>query len=102
MVRSMPRHTPPHPGETILQEFLKPKHLTQRELANAIHAHYQRVNELVNGQRYINPRTALRLAKFFGTTPDYWMNLQTQWDLYHAADQDKAVLKKIRTYKPTA
>ncbi len=58
--------------------------LTQCELADGIRVPYQRVNELVNGRRGITPATALRLAKFFGTTPDLWMNSQLRWDLYHA------------------
>ena len=70
--------------------------LTQRDLADAIHVPYQRVNELINGRRGVTPSTALRFAKFFGTTPGFWMNLQLRWDLFHAAKSEKEVLKRIR------
>jgi antitoxin HigA-1 len=81
MVRVPTSRTPTHPGEMLLEEFLNPMGLTQRELADAIHVPYQRINDLVNGRRGITPSTALRLAKFFGMTPDFWMNLQIRWDL---------------------
>ena len=80
----------------LLEEFLKPSGLSQRDLADAVHVPYQRVNELVNGRRGITPATALRLAKFFGTTPGFWMNLQMRWDLYHAERDESAVLSRIR------
>lgn len=96
MVR-VPTHRPPtHPGEMLLEEFLKPGGLTQRDLAQAVHVRYQRVNELVNRRRGITPATALRLAKFFGTTPGFWMNLQMRWDLYYAERDEAAVLSRIR------
>ena len=70
--------------------------LSQRDLATAIHVPYQRVNELVNGRRGVTPSTALRLSKFFGTTPGFWMNLQLRWDLYHAQKAEASTLKTIR------
>jgi addiction module HigA family antidote len=70
--------------------------LTQRELADGIRVPYQRVNELVNGRRGITPATALRLAKFFGTSPDVWMNLQLRWDLYHASETEASDLDRIK------
>jgi len=66
----------------VLEEFLIPMGITQGALANAIHVPYQRVNDLINGRRGVTPSTALRLAKFFGNSPDFWMNLQLRWDLY--------------------
>ena len=73
----IPTHRPPtHAGDMLLEEFLIPLELTQQELANAIHVPYQRVNEIINRRRGITPSTALRLAKFFSTSPDFWMNLQ--------------------------
>ena len=72
----------------LLEEFLKPMGLTQRELADAIHVPYQRINEIINGRRGITPATALRLGKFFGISPGFWMNLQLRWDLY-SAQQDE-------------
>ena len=70
-----------HPGEILLTEFLEPMELTQRELAQAIHVPYQRVNDIVRQRRGVTPSTALRLAKFLGTTADFWMGLQARWDL---------------------
>ena len=72
--------------------------LTQRELADAISVPYQRINELVNGRRGMTPGTALRLAKYFGTSPDFWMNLQLRWDLYHAEQTEAKQLQQIRPY----
>lgn len=74
--------TPTHPGEMLLEEFLIPMGITQRALVCAIHVPYQRVTDLVNERRGVTPSTALRLAKFFGNSPDFWMNLQLRWDLY--------------------
>ena len=104
MVAVLPRHmvripthrAPTHPGEMLVEEFLKPMGLTQRVLAQGIQVPYQRVNELARGRRGITPSTALRLAKYFGTTPAFWMNLQLRWDLYLAQDAEAEVLKKIR------
>ncbi len=96
MVRIPTHREPTHPGEMLLEEFLTPMGLTQRELADGIHVPYQRVNELVNGKRGVTPHTALRLAKFLGTTPDVWMNLQLRWDLYHAQLQEAAALTRIK------
>jgi addiction module HigA family antidote len=79
----------------LLEDFLVPMGLTQRELADGIRVPYQRINELVNGRRGITPATALRLAKFFGTSPDVWMNLQLRWDLYHAREAEASVLARI-------
>jgi addiction module HigA family antidote len=78
------------------EEFLDPMDLTQRDLADRIHVPYQRINELTNGKRGITPSTALRLAKFFGTTPDFWMNLQQRWDLARAQKAEAEELRRIR------
>jgi antitoxin HigA-1 len=96
MVR-IPSHRPPtHPGEMLLEEFLKPMNLTQRELADAIAVPFQRVNEIINGRRGVSPSTALRLAKFFNMTPDFWLNLQQRWDLYHAQLDEADALDMIQ------
>lgn len=93
----VPKYRPPtHPGEMLLEEFLEPMGLTQKELADAIHVPYQRVNELVKGKRGVTPSTALRLAKFFGMSPDFWMTLQLRWDLFHAQQAEAEELEKIR------
>ena len=80
----------------LLEEFLKPMGITQRDLADGIHVPYQRVNELVNKRRGITPSTALRLAKFFGMSPGFWMNLQLRWDLYHTKQAESAELRRIK------
>ena len=84
MVRIPTHRAPIHPGEILLEEFLGPMNVTLRELAEAIRVPYQRVNEIVNGRRGITPETAHRLAKYFGTTPGFWMNLQQRCALYDA------------------
>jgi len=98
MVRIPSHRAPTHPGEMLLEEFLKPMGLTQRDLAEAIHVPYQRINEIVNGRRGITPSTALRLARFFGTSEDFWVNLQLRCDLYHAQREEAKSLKKIEPY----
>jgi addiction module HigA family antidote len=85
----------------LLEEFLTPMNVTQRELAEAIQVPYQRINEIVNGKRGMTPSTALRLAKFFGMTPDFWMNLQLRWDLYWAQQAEQNVLVNIQPHQPT-
>ncbi|MEM7112375.1 MAG: HigA family addiction module antitoxin [Chloroflexota bacterium] len=95
MVRIPTHRSPTHPGEMLLEEFLTPMNLTQRELADGIHVPYQRINEIVNRRRGITPSTALRLAKFFGTSAGFWMNLQLRWDLYHAQQSEAQELKTI-------
>jgi addiction module HigA family antidote len=74
----------------LLEEFLKPLGLTQTELAERIRVSYPRVNEIVNGKRGITPDTALRLAKLFGTTAEFWLNGQRNWDLWHAMHSQTA------------
>ncbi len=96
MVRVPTHRAPTHPGEMLLEEFLVPMSLTQRELADAIHVPYQRINELVNGRRGVTPSTALRLARFLETSPGFWLNLQTRWDLYHAAQSEVEALASIK------
>lgn len=98
MVR-VPSHRPPtHPGEMLSQEFLRPMGLTQRDLADAIHVPYQRINEIVNGKRSVTPATALRLAKYFGISADFWLNLQQRWDLYYAIQAEKEALETIHQH----
>ncbi len=102
MVRVPTHRTPTHPGEMLLEEFLTPMGITQRELADGIRVPYQRVNELVNGKRGITPATALRVAKFFGMSAGFWMNMQLRWDLYHAERAEADALKKIQTLRKPA
>jgi addiction module HigA family antidote len=97
MIRIPTHRAPTHLGEVLLEEFLRPMGLSQRELADAIHVPYQRVNEIINGRRGITPSIALRLAKFFGTSPDFWLNLQLRWDLFFAKQAEADNLKTIKT-----
>ncbi|XGA80673.1 HigA family addiction module antitoxin [Halomonas sp. CH40] len=96
MVRIPTHRQPSHPGEMLVEEFLRPMHITQRQLADAIHVPYQRVNELVNQKRGITPSTALRLARFFGISADFWLNLQVRWDLYKTQQAEEDELAEIQ------
>jgi len=98
MIHVPTNRTPTHPGEMLLEEFLIPMGITQRALANAIQVPYQRVNDLVNGRRSVTPSSALRLAKFFGNSPDFWMNLQLRWDLYFTQQSETKSIKTIHPY----
>ena len=97
MVRIPTHRTPTHPGEMLLEEFLKPMAITQRELADAIHVPYQRINEIVNGRRGVSASTSLRLSKYFGMSAGFWMNLQLRWDLYFAQEAETEALTKIES-----
>ena len=100
MIRIPTKRAPTHPGEMLLKEFLNPMELTQRDLADSIHVPYQRINEIINGRRGVTPSTALRLSKFFGISPDFWMNLQLRWDLYFAQQSEADDLKTIKPVSP--
>jgi addiction module HigA family antidote len=73
--------------------------ISQRNLADAIHVPYQRVNELVNKKRGITPSTALRLAKFFGMSADFWLNMQMRWELFKAKNTEANELSSIQDYQ---
>ena len=73
--------TATHPGTILKEEFLRPMRLTQAELARALGIPLNRVNEMVRGKRGITPQSALLLAEYFGNSPEFWMNLQTAYDL---------------------
>lgn len=81
---------PTHPGEILLEEFLISKKVSQVELARKLKVPVQRINTLINGKRDMTPETAILLARFFKTSPEFWMNLQTQRDL--AIAQQKMAL----------
>ena len=99
MIRVPTDRTPTHPGEMLVEEFLKPVGLTQRDLADAIHVPYQRINEVVNGKRGMTPSTALRLEKFLGMSASFWLNLQLRWDLYFAQQAEADELATITPMK---
>ncbi|MDZ8224355.1 MULTISPECIES: HigA family addiction module antitoxin [unclassified Nostoc] len=98
----VPKYRPPsHPGEILLKDFLDPMGITQRELADALHVPYQRINELVNQKRGITPSTAIRLSKFFGNSSNFWLNLQQNWELYHVLKEEEEELKSILQFRTT-
>lgn len=83
----MSKLTAIHPGEVLMEEFLKPMKLSQNRLAIDIGVDGRRINEIVQGKRAITADTALRLSRFFGNSAQFWMGLQTQYDLDIAEDQ---------------
>jgi addiction module HigA family antidote len=90
---------PIHPGEVLLEEFLKPLKLSQNRLAIDIGVDSRRVNEIVNGKRSITADTALRLARYFGVSADFWMGLQMDYDLDIAADKMATILQRdVKVY----
>lgn len=82
-IRRMKR-SPTHPGEMLLEEFLKPMGLSQAEAARTMRISSNRLNELIRRKRGVTADTALRLARLLETSPEFWLNLQTSWDLWHA------------------
>ena len=90
---------PVHPGEILAEEFLKPLNLTQYRLAERIHVPRRRINEIVLGQRSISADTALRLARFFGTSERFWLNLQATYDLSIERDRIRGSLEQIRALR---
>ena len=83
--RRLPTRRPPtHPGEMLLEEFLKPLGITQSAFAARLGVSFPRLNEVINGKRSVTPDTALRLARVTGMSADFWLGLQQDWDLWHA------------------
>jgi addiction module HigA family antidote len=92
---------PVHPGEVLLEEFLRPMGLSQHRLAMDIQVPARRINEIVLGKRRITADTALRLAKYFGTSAQFWTGLQADYDLDVAADKPKTCLElEIKVHAP--
>jgi antitoxin HigA-1 len=87
-------YAPIHPGEILLEEFMEPLGLSQNKLAEALDVDPGRINRIVTGKSRITADTALRLAKYFGTTPQLWMNLQAKYDLEVAQDKKAAEIEK--------
>ena len=90
---------PIHPGEILMEEFLEPLEVSQNRLAVAIGVPPRRINEIVHGKRRITADTALRLARYFGTTDRFWLNLQTYYDLEVEKDQLGSTLDQIEPLK---
>lgn len=83
-----------HPGEVLREEFLVPLNLSVNRLAGELKVPAQRINEVVRERRAITADTALRLSRFFGTTPEFWMNLQTFYDLRKATNEHGAAIRR--------
>ena len=98
--------TPVHPGEILLEEFIKPLGLTQYRLCKDISVQPRRINQIVHGERAITPETALRLSRYFGTSERFWMNLQNRYDLEMEKDRlgDRLIseVKELLTVKEDA
>ncbi|NEE03947.1 HigA family addiction module antitoxin [Phytoactinopolyspora halotolerans] len=92
----MERIAPIHPGEVLMDEFLEPLGVTQHHLAISIGVPPRRINEIVHGKRRVTADTALRLARYFGTTDRFWLNLQTRFDLEVEKDHLGDALDGIR------
>jgi addiction module HigA family antidote len=100
-MRRLPKYRrPTQPGEVFLKDFLKPLGITQKEAADRLHISYPRMNEIINGKRSVTPETALRLGRFTGTEPEFWLNLQQAVDLWDAIHSDEA--EDIREIEPAA
>jgi antitoxin HigA-1 len=90
-MRRLPKNRrPTPPGEVFLEDFLLPLGITQRDAAARLRISYPRMNEIVNGKRAVTPDTALRLARFTSTEPEFWLNLQQAVDLWDALHSDQA------------
>ena len=93
------KFAPVHPGEILLEEFLKPMGLSQYSLAKDINVPARRINEIVHGDRSISADTALRLSRYFGMSENFWMNLQARYDLEIQKDQlDGRLEREVRVY----
>lgn len=99
IARRLPiNRAPTHPGEMLLEEFLRPLGISQSEFATRLGVSFPRLNEIIHGKRGITPDTALRLARVLGMPADFWLGLQQDWDLWHAMRGKEAV--KIAHLEP--
>jgi addiction module HigA family antidote len=100
----LPKNRPPtHPGEMLLKEFLEPSGITQLELARHLGWTYARLNEIIHGRRGITADSALALGDALGTGPEFWLNLQRDWNLWHSMRMHKRIpkLKKLASQQAT-
>lgn len=89
--RRLPTHRPPtHPGEMLLEEFLKPLGISQSAFAKQLDVSFPRLNEIINCKRSVTTDTALRLARVTGMSAEFWLGLQQDWDLWHALRSEEA------------
>lgn len=92
---SLKKIKPIQPGEVLMEEFLKPLRTSQYRLAKELHVPARRINEIVHGKRSITADTALRLARYFGTSARFWLNLQTQYDLALEEDSAEDIIAQV-------
>lgn len=101
VVGRLPTHRPPtHPGEMLLEEFLKPLGISQSAFAVRLGVSFPRLNEIINRKRAVTVETALRLARVTGMSAEFWLGLQLDWELWHALRSSAAA--KIRQLEPLA
>lgn len=98
MIRVSTNRPPTHPGEMLREEFLLPMEIDEQQLAESIHVPHQRIKEIISEKRSINHSIALRLAKYFGMSPDFRMNPQLRWDLYQTQQTESEDLNAIRPH----
>ena len=98
MIRVPTNRPPTYPGEMLFEEFLSPMQINEQHLAESIYVPHQRIKEIISERKSINPSIALRLAKYFGMSADFWMNLQLRWDLYQTQRTESEDLNAIRPH----
>jgi addiction module HigA family antidote len=93
------QHVTTHPGEVLLEEFLKPLEISQHKLAMDLRVPATRIGEIVHGRRAVTPETSLRLARYFGNSPEFWLNLQQNFDLTQAKlEQEEKIARVVQVY----
>jgi addiction module HigA family antidote len=92
------QRVPTHPGIILKEEFLEPLNITQSALAKDLNTSFRAINELVNEKRGITVEMALKLSKYFDTTPQLWLNLQNEYDLYKISNKKEKSLNLIKPY----
>ncbi len=93
------KRKPTHPGEILQEEFLIPLKITQSQLAKELKTTFRTVNEIVREKRNISPEMSLKLSRYFGTSPELWLNLQNQYDLYRIQEKKEIILKNIKPFQ---
>lgn len=92
------KREPTHPGDILQHEFLEPLNISQTALANDLNTTFRTINEIVNHKRGISPEMAVKLAKYFGTSEELWLNLQIKHDLYKVKEKKKKLFDHIKSY----
>ena len=91
------KRMPTHPGEILKEEFLKPLGISQTQLAKALHISFRTINELVNKKRGVSTEMALKLSRYFKTTPEFWLNLQNKYDLYRISRKKRKIIDEVKS-----